>query len=87
MGSGRRKQIANAIHLAAPAGRKDIEDYFVLFENECTLLTMTHTCAGRVARVLDHVRDTVIGPPVVDGHISDSGWREVDQEYSLSSGS
>ena len=70
---------------------KEIEDYFVLFEDECSL--MTHTCAGRVARVLDHVRDKVIGAPdydprnIVDlldkygdGHISDTGWREVDQE-------
>ena len=56
---------------------KDIEDYFQLFE----------------ARVLNHVRDKVIEPPdydlrnIVDlldkygdAHISDSGWREVDQE-------
>ena len=76
---------------------KDIEDYFVLFEDECSL--MTHTYAGRVARVLDHVRDKVIGPPdydlrnIVDlldkygdGHISDSGWREVDQRNGLTRG-
>ena len=53
----------------------------------------SHTCAGRVARLLDHVRDKVIAPPdydprnIVDlldkygdAHISDTGWREVDQE-------
>ena len=70
---------------------KDIEDYFQLFEDECSL--QSHTCAGRVARVLNHVRDKVIEPPdydlrnIVDlldkygdAHISDSGWREVDQE-------
>ena len=70
---------------------KDVEDYFVMFEDECTL--QSHNCAGRVARVLENVRDRVIGPPDYDprsivelldkygdGHISDSGWREVDQE-------
>ena len=70
---------------------RDIEDYFQLFEDECSL--ESHTCAGRVARLLDHVRDKVIAPPdydprnIVDlldkygdAHISDSGWREVDQE-------
>ena len=31
---------------------KDIEDYFLLFEDECSL--QSHTCAARVARVLEH---------------------------------
>ena len=70
---------------------KDIEDYFLLFEDECSL--QSHTCAARVARVLEHVRDRVIGPPSYDprnivelldkygdAHISDSGWREIDEE-------
>ena len=70
---------------------KDIEDYFQLFKDECSL--QSHTCTGRVARVLNHVGDKVIEPPYYDlrnivdlldkygdAHISDSGWREVDEE-------
>ena len=69
----------------------DIEDYFLLFEDECSL--QSHTCAGRVSGLLEHVRDRVIRPPTYDersivdllerygdAHISDSGWREVDEE-------
>ena len=69
----------------------ELEDYFQLFEDECSF--QSHTCVGRVARVLDHVRDRVVGPPDYDprsivallekygdAHISDSGWREVDEE-------
>ena len=70
---------------------KDIEDYFAMFEDECSI--QSHYCAGRVARVLDHVRGMVIGPPDYDprsivglldkygdAHVSNSGWREVDPE-------
>ena len=70
---------------------KDIEDYFLLFEDECSL--QSHACAGRVSGLLEHVRDRVIRPPSYDersivdllerygdAHISDSGWREVDEE-------
>ena len=69
---------------------KDVEDYFLLFEDECSA---HQTCAGRVAGLLSHVRDSLIKPPshdprnVVDilenygdAHVSDSGWREVDIE-------
>ena len=70
---------------------KDLEDYFLLFEDECT--TQSHSCAGRVMGVLFNMRGVVLNPPsydqrnVVDlldkyrdGHIIDSGWREVDSE-------
>ena len=70
---------------------KDIEDYFAMFEDECSI--QSHYCAGRVARVLDHARGMVIGPPDYDprsivglldkygdAHVSNSGWREVDPE-------
>ena len=69
---------------------KDIEDYFLLFEDKCDL---THACAGRVMGVASHFRDKVLKPPdydprdIVDlidkygdAHVSDSGWREVDTE-------
>ena len=69
---------------------KDVEDYFLMFEDECSA---HKTCAGRVAGLLSHVRDSLIKPPshdprnVVDilekygdAHVSDSGWREVDIE-------
>jgi len=69
---------------------KNVEDYFLPFEDECTKL---HNCAGRVAGVLSNVRDKVIAPPSYDSrnivelidkygdaHLSDSGWREVDPE-------
>ena len=68
----------------------DVEDYFVMFEDQCT---QSHTCAGRVRGVLSHIRKKLIDPPdydprsivdlldkYQDGHISDSGWREVDPE-------
>jgi hypothetical protein len=68
----------------------DVEDYFLLFEDQCT---QSHSCAGRVSGVLSHIREKVIDPPnydprsivdlldkYEDGHISDSGWREVDPE-------
>ena len=70
---------------------KDLEDYFLLMEDECT--TQTHSCAGRVMGVLFNMREQVLKPPsydprnVVDlldkyrdAHIVDSGWREVDNE-------
>ena len=70
---------------------KDFEDYFLMFEDECT--TQSHACAGRVMGVLFEMRDKVLKPPgydprnVVDlidkyrdAHIMDSGWREVDTE-------
>ena len=74
---------------------KEIEDYFLLMEDECT--TQSHTCAGRVRSVVFNMRDHVLKPPsydprnVVDlldkyrdAHISDSGWREVDTEEWVS---
>ena len=70
---------------------KDFEDYFLMFEDDCT--TQSHTCAGRIMGVLFDMRDKVLQPPsydlrnVVDlidkyrdAHIMDSGWREVDTE-------
>ena len=70
---------------------KDFEDYFLMFEDDCT--TQSHTCAGRIMGVLFDMRDKVLKPPshdlrnVVDlidryrdAHIMDSGWREVDTE-------
>ena len=69
---------------------KDFEDYFLLFEDECSL---SHNCAGRVMGVQSHLRKRVVAPPSYDprsimdlldkyrdAHISDSGWREVDPE-------
>ena len=68
----------------------DLEDYFLLFEDKCSQL---HTCAARVMGIQSHARESVIKPPSYDprdivalvekygdAHISDSGWREVDQE-------
>ena len=62
-----------------------------MFEDECT--TQSHSSAGRVMGVLFDKRSSVLNPPsydprnVVDlldkyrdGHIVDSGWREVDTE-------
>ena len=67
-----------------------MEDYFLLFEDECTL---SHSCVGRVMGVLAHVRESVIKPPEYDprnivdliekygdAHINDCGWREVSRE-------
>ena len=69
---------------------KEIEDYFLLFEDKCS---QSHHCAGRVMGVLSHYRKEVIEPPSYDprnivdlldkyrdAHISDYGWREVDPE-------
>ena len=69
---------------------KEVEDYFLLFEDRCS---QSHSCAGRVMGVLSHLRDKVIEPPSYDprnivdlidkyqdAHINDSGWREVDPE-------
>ena len=69
---------------------KDIEDFFLLFEDKCEL---SHACAGRVMGVASYYRDKVLGPPKYDprnivdlldkygdAHISDSGWMEVDAE-------
>ena len=33
---------------------KELEDYFLLFEDECI---QSHTCAGRVMGVLSHIRE------------------------------
>ena len=66
---------------------QEIEDYFLPFEDECSL---SHSCAGRVMGVLvknlEHVRDKLIKPPEYDprnimnliekygdAHISDCG--------------
>ena len=69
---------------------QEIEDYFLPFEDQCSL---SHSCAGRVMGILEHVRDKVIKPPEYDprniidliekygdAHISDCGWRVVDRE-------
>jgi hypothetical protein len=69
---------------------KELEDYFLLFEDKCDL---SHACAGRVMGVASHFRNKVLKPPdydprnIVDlidkygdAHVSDSGWREVDTE-------
>ena len=69
---------------------QEVEDYFVQFEDKCTL---PHCCPGRVIGVLEHVRENVIKAPEFDprnivslverygdAHISDCGWREVDRE-------
>ena len=61
-----------------------------MFEEKCTI---SHNCAGRVSGLQAHVRDKVLDPPDYDqrdivqlienygdAHLSDSGWREVDQE-------
>ena len=68
----------------------DMEDYFLLFEDKCS---QSHMCAGRIMGIQSHVRDKVLRPPDYDprdivalvekygdAHISDSGWRAVDQE-------
>ena len=67
---------------------RDFEDYFILFEDQCTL---HHNCAGRVSGLQAHLRDKVINPPSYDprnivdliekygdAHLSDTGWREID---------
>ena len=69
---------------------KDFEDYFILFEDQCTI---HNCCVGRVSGLQAHIRDKVLLPPSYDernivnliekygdAHLSDSGWREVDQE-------
>ena len=69
----------------------EIDDYFVKFEDEC--LTQTHNCFGRVRGVLFAMKNLALQPPSYDtrniielvekygdGHILDSGWREVDPE-------
>ena len=68
----------------------DMEDYFLLFEDKCSQM---HTCAGRIMGIQSHVREKLLKPPDYDprdivalvekygdAHISDSGWRAVDQE-------
>ena len=70
---------------------KDIEDYFLLMEDECS--THSHNCGGRVSGVVFNMRNSVLKPPSYDprnivdlvdkysdAHIIDSGWREVDTE-------
>ena len=42
---------------------QEVEDYFLPFEDECSL---SHSCAGRVMGVLEHVRDNVVKPPTHD---------------------
>eukprot|EP00091_Calanus_sinicus_P005333 TRINITY_DN15777_c0_g1_i1.p1 TRINITY_DN15777_c0_g1~~TRINITY_DN15777_c0_g1_i1.p1 ORF type:complete len:137 (-),score=45.44 TRINITY_DN15777_c0_g1_i1:3-413(-) len=73
---------------------KEVEDYFLLFEDKCEL---NHACAGRVMSVASHVRDKVLEAPKYDSrnivdlidkygdaHINDTGWREVNtEEWSL----
>ena len=67
-----------------------VEDYFLLFEDECSLL---HHCVGRVKGVRLDMLGLLLPPPswddrdiadnlakVGDGCISDTGWREVDIE-------
>ena len=67
-----------------------VEDYFLLFEDECSML---HNCVGRVKMVRDDMRGSLLPPPSYDdrdisvllarvgtGCISDTGWREVDPE-------
>jgi hypothetical protein len=68
----------------------EMEDYFLLFEDKCS---QSHTCAGRIMGIQSYFRDKVLKPPSYDprdivalvekygdAHISDSGWRAVDQE-------
>ena len=69
---------------------KDFEDYFILFEDQCTI---HNCCVGRVSGLQAHIRDKVLLPPSYDernivnliekygdAHLSNSGWREVDPE-------
>ena len=69
---------------------QEVEDYFVQFEDKCTL---PHSCIGRVMGVLQNVRGNVVKAPEFDprnivdlverygdAHINDCGWREVDSE-------
>ena len=42
---------------------KELEDYFLLFEDKCDL---SHACAGRVMGVASHFRDKVLKPPDYD---------------------
>ena len=61
---------------------------WIQFEDEC--LTQTHNCFGRVRGVLFAMKNLALQPPSYDiieiverhgdGHILDSGWREVDSE-------
>ena len=68
---------------------KEIEDYFLLFEDECSLLAH-HNCAARVMGVVSNMKDKLLQPPSYDprsildlldkygdAHIIDSGCREV----------
>ena len=71
---------------------KEIEDYFLLFEDECS--TLGHqNCLARVKSVVLSMRHLALKPPDYDprsildlldrygdAHILDSGWREVDTE-------
>ena len=69
---------------------RDFEEYFILFEDQCTL---SHNCAGRVSGLQAHLRNKVLEPPSYDprniveliekygdAHRSDTGWREIDPE-------
>ena len=69
---------------------RDYEEYFILFEDQCTL---SHNCAGRVSGLQAHLRNKVLEPPSYDprniveliekygdAHLSDTGWREIDPE-------
>ena len=71
---------------------KDIEDYFLLFEDECSLLAH-HNCSARVMGVVSNMKHRLLQPPSYDprsildlldkygdAHIIDSGWREVFTE-------
>jgi hypothetical protein len=41
----------------------DMEDYFLLFEDRCS---QSHTCAGRVMGIQDHVREQLLKPADYD---------------------
>ena len=71
---------------------KGIEDFFLLFEDECSLLAH-YNCAARVMGEVSNMKDKLLQPPSYDprsildllerygdAHIIDSGWREVDTE-------
>jgi hypothetical protein len=69
---------------------KDVEDYCLLFEDECT---QSHSCFWRVMEVFSHMKESVNETPSYDprnivnlldkyrdAHISDSEWVEVDPD-------
>ena len=71
---------------------KDLEDYFLMMEDECSSQSC-HSCVGRVMGVVFDKRVKILYPPSYDprsvpdlldkyrdAHILDMGWREVDSE-------